>query len=58
MVMSLILTDIFEQITPKWVTKDVTLGRLYSYASDAAIIQNIATAKNDLRALDLKMKMP
>lgn len=46
--------------TSKWVTsEDVTLGRLCSYSSDAAIIQNIAIAKlNNLRALALKMKMP
>lgn len=46
--------------TSKWVTsEDVTLGRLCSYSSDAAIIQNIAIAKlNNLRALVLKMKMP
>lgn len=46
--------------TSKWVTsEDVALGRLCSYSSDAAIIQNIATAKlNNLRVLDLKVKMP
>lgn len=44
----------------KWVTsEDVALGRLCSYSSDAAIIQNTATAKrNTPRALYLQLKIP
>lgn len=44
----------------KWVTsEDVALGRFCSQSSDAAIIQNTATAKrNNLRALYLQLKIP